>query len=52
MRGNDGKLCLGENERVKFWRHYMHRIMNEENVWCHNMEGDAVESKVVCVSRE
>ena len=30
----------------------MERIMNEENDWDHNGEGDAVESPVVCVSRE
>ena len=26
--------------------------MNEENYWDRNVEGDAVESPVVCVSRE
>ena len=26
--------------------------MNEENDWDHNVEGDAVESTVVCVIRE
>ena len=31
----------------------MKRIMNEENVWIrHNVEGDAVEGPVVCLSRE
>ena len=30
----------------------MERIMNEENGWDHNVEGDAVEGPVVCVSRE
>ena len=30
----------------------MERIMNEENDWDQNVEGDAVESAVVCVSRE
>ena len=30
----------------------MERIMNEENHWDHNVEGDAVESQVVCVNRE
>ena len=30
----------------------MERIMNEENDWVHNVEGDAVEGPVVCVSRE
>ena len=27
-------------------------IMNEENDWDHNVEGDAVEDSVVCVSRD
>ena len=30
----------------------MERIMNEENDWNHNVEGDAVEGPLVCVSRE
>ena len=30
----------------------MERFMNEENDWDHNMEGDAVEGPVVCVSRD
>ena len=29
----------------------MERIMDEENDWDHNMEGDTVEGQVVCVSR-
>ena len=29
----------------------MERIMNEENNWVHNVEGDAV-GQVVCVGRE
>ena len=28
------------------------RIMNEENDWDHNVEGDAVKGPVVCLSRE
>ena len=31
---------------------YMERIMNEENYWDYNVEGDAVESPVDCVSSE
>ena len=30
----------------------MERIVNEENGWDHNVEGDAVEGPAVCVSRE
>ena len=30
----------------------MQRIMNEDNDWGYNVEGDAVEGLVVCVSRE
>ena len=30
----------------------MERIMNEENDWDHDVEGDAGEGPVVCVSRE
>ena len=52
MRGSGGKLCLGENERGNVWKDYMERIMNKENDWDHDMEGDAVEGPVVCVCRE
>ena len=52
MRGSDGRLRFCEKERGKVWKDYMERIMNEENDWDHNMEGDAVEGLVVCVSRE
>ena len=30
----------------------MERILDEENDWDHNVEGDSVEGPVVCVSRE
>ena len=30
----------------------MERIMNEEINWDHNVEGDAVEGRVVCVRKE
>ena len=50
--GSDGKLCFSEKERGKVWKDYMERIMNKENDWDRNVEGDAVEGPVVCVSRE
>ena len=34
------------------WKDYMDRIMNEEIDWDRNVEGDAVESPVDCVSRD
>ena len=49
---SDGKLCFSEKERGKVWMDYMERIMNEENYWDHNVEGDAVEGPVVSVIRE
>ena len=52
MRGSDGKLCFSEKEIGNVWKNYMERIMNEDNDWDHNVEGDAVEGPVVCVSRE
>ena len=52
MRGRVGNLCFSEKERGKVWKDYMERIMNEEIDWGHNVEGDAVEGPVVCVSRE
>ena len=52
MRGSDGKLCFSEKERGKVWKDYMERIMNEGNDWDLNVEVDAVEGPVVCVSRE
>ena len=52
MRGCNGKLCFSDKESGKVWNEYMERIMNEENDWDHNVEGDAVEGPVVCVCRE
>ena len=37
---------------VSVWKDYLERTMNEENDWNRNVEGDAVESPVLCVSRE
>ena len=51
VRGSDGKQCFSENERSKVWKDYMERIMNEEDDWDCNVEGDAVEGPVVCVCR-
>ena len=48
--GNDGKFCFSEKERGKVWKDFMEGIMNEGNDWDHNVEGDAVEGPVVCVS--
>ena len=52
MRGSDGKRCFLEKERGILWKDYIERIMNEENDWDCNVEGDAVEGPVVFVSRE
>ena len=52
MRGSDEKLCFSEKQRGKVWKVHMERIMNEENDWDHNVEGDTVDCPVVCVSRE
>ena len=43
---SDGKLCFSEKESGKDWKDYIERIMNEENVWDHNVEGDAVEGTI------
>ena len=52
MYVSDGKLCLSEKERGKVRKDYMELIINEENDWDYNVEGDAVEGPAVCVSRE
>ena len=52
MRRSDGKLCFCEKEIGNVCEDYMERIMYEENDCDHNVEGDAVEGPVVCVSRE
>ena len=41
MKVSDGKLCFSK-DRGNIWKDYMERIMNEENNWDHNGEGDAV----------
>ena len=45
MRGCDGKLYFSEKEGGEVWKDYMERIINEENDWVQNVEGDAVEGK-------
>ena len=52
MRGSDGKLYFSEMQEGKVRKDYVERIMNEENDWDRDVEGDAVEDAVVCVSRE
>ena len=41
MRGRDGKLCFSEEQFI-VWKDNMESIMNEENDWDHNVQGDAV----------
>ena len=43
MRRSDGKLCYREKERGNVWKDYAERIMNEENYFDLNVEGDAEE---------
>ena len=50
--GSDGMLLFSEKERGNVWKDYTEGIVNEENEWDHNMEGDEVEKGVVCVGRE
>ena len=45
-------MCFCGKERGNVWKDYVERILNEENDWDHNVEGDTVEGPVVCVSRE
>ena len=52
MRGSDEMVCFSEKEGGKVWKDYMERILNEENVWDHSVEGDVVEGEVYCVGRE
>ena len=44
--------CVSVRRKKVVWKDYMERIMNEENDWDHNVEGDAAECPVVCVGRE
>ena len=50
MRGCDGMLCFNEKEGGTLWKDNEERIMNKENYWDHNVEGDAAECLVVCVN--
>ena len=52
MRGSDGKLCYSEMERGNVWKEHRERIMKEDNDWDDDVEGDALEGPIVCVSRE
>ena len=38
--------------KKEVWKDYMERIMNKDNHWDHNVEGDTVEDQVACVSRD
>ena len=47
MKGSDRKLCFNEKERCEIWKDYMERIMNEENDWDCNVEGDVSREEVL-----
>ena len=44
-------LCFDRYGRSGTWKDYVERSMNKEDDWDDNVEGDAVDSPVVCVSR-
>ena len=46
LRGRDGRLGFIEEDRAKFWKDYMKKIMNKENEWDHIVEADLVEGPV------
>ena len=52
MRGGDGKLCLIVTESGKVWKHYVQRIIHEENHVNQNVEEDDVEGSIDCVGEE
>ena len=52
MRGSDGMLCFSKKGRGYVLKDYMIDIMNEENDFNHNVDGDAVVGPVICVGRE
>ena len=43
--------CFSEKEIGKVWKDFTESIINEENEWDHNVEGDAIEGPVDCVCR-
>ena len=47
----DGKLRFGEMERCSVSNNYMKKVINEENVWHHNVE-DEVEGLADGVCRD
>ena len=52
MSQSDGMLCFSEKEGGVVWKDYTESIMNEENDWDHNVEGDKVEALVDRVGRD
>ena len=46
LRGGDGRLGFIEEDRAKFWKEHMEKIMNEENEWDCMVETDLVEGPV------
>ena len=45
-------MCLCEQEKGKVYKDYKKRIINEENYWDHNVEGDAVIGPVISEGTE
>ena len=44
--------CVSVRRKEVVKKDYIERIMNGENNWNHDVEGDAVEGPVFCVRRE
>ena len=46
MRGRNGKFCISEKNRSRYWKDYMGSLMNCEDDWDHNVEGDTIDGLV------
>ena len=51
IRGKDGKLGFSEKDRGRIWKEHMEEIMNEENLWDHQVDVNATEGPVEEISR-
>ena len=52
IKGRDGRIGFGQEDRCKIWKEHMEKIMNEENAWDHKVDTAMVEGPAEKVSRK
>ena len=52
LKDKNGKLVIGEENMKKEWKNFMEKLLNEENEWDGNVEGDKIEGPLQAISYE